>query len=317
MERPHTVSPRAAGVAQRIGPYHLITRLDPVGAGLPAVSERRFIARGPDRDRTVLLSAPHATTDPERFAVEARAARHLMSPGVSQVTEVSEHANSPWYTTAYLPVLPLPVALAVYSGPLPEATVRAVGAALAEVLATAHSLGITHAGVSPAAVLLAGTVHVWAASARYGSLRRTARNAPVCQVSTPAASPRNRLLGAGHARPETSTRWAPYSRTPPRATRPRSATNCPPHCDPCSRPVWSETPRNAPPQPMFWPNWRRFPPLRTAPSSIPRTPVPHPCSHLAGFRAGSSRRWHASRPQCSPPTSHHSRTDTDALSPHP
>lgn len=156
MERPRPVSPPGPGAARRIGPYHLITRLDPVGTGLPAVPERRFIARGPNGDRTVLLSTPHPTTDPARFAVEAWAARHLMGPWVSQVTEVSEPADSPWYATSYLPLLPLPVVLAVHGGPLPEATVRAVGAALAETLATAHSLGVTHAGVSPAAVLLAG-----------------------------------------------------------------------------------------------------------------------------------------------------------------
>ncbi|WP_354671347.1 hypothetical protein [Streptomyces sp. CSDS2] len=44
--------------------------------------------------------------------------------------------------------------LAAHGGPLPEPVVRALGAALAGALASAHARGVTHAGVSPAAVLL-------------------------------------------------------------------------------------------------------------------------------------------------------------------
>ncbi|MFD3663258.1 serine/threonine protein kinase [Streptomyces sp. NPDC058659] len=145
-----------------MGPYRLITRLDPPGSAVPC---RRFVARTPDGGRTVLLSAPLPGTDPARFAAEAGAARHLLGPWIAPVTDVAEPAAGPlrsgpvrsgpaWYASPYVPALPLPVALAVHGGPLPETTVRAVGAALAEALAAAHSQGLTHAGVSPAAVLL-------------------------------------------------------------------------------------------------------------------------------------------------------------------
>lgn len=139
---------------RRIGPYRLITRLDPPGTAVPC---RRFVARTPDGGRTVLLSTPLPGTDPARFAAEAAAARHLLGPWIAPVTDVAEPAGPAgplWYASPYVPALPLPVALAVHGGPLPEATVRAVGAALAEALAAAHSQGLTHAGVSPAAVLL-------------------------------------------------------------------------------------------------------------------------------------------------------------------
>ncbi|MEU7280846.1 serine/threonine protein kinase [Streptomyces sp. NPDC045431] len=139
--------------ARRVGPYHLITRLDPPET--PHVPVRRFIARGADGDRTVLVNAPLPGADPARFAVEADTARRLMGPWVAPVTEVPPPGAGSWYATPYLPVLPLPVALAVHGGPLPEPTVRALGAALAETLAAAHAQGLTHAGVSPAAVLLA------------------------------------------------------------------------------------------------------------------------------------------------------------------
>ncbi|MEV7373098.1 serine/threonine protein kinase [Streptomyces sp. NPDC090301] len=137
--------------ARRIGPYRLITRLDPPRTVLPC---RRFVARTEDGEHTVLLNTPLPGTDPARFAVEADAARHLIGPWVAPVTSVAGPGETPWYASPYTPALPLPVALAVHGRPLPETTVRAVGAALAEALAAAHGQGLTHAGVSPAAVLL-------------------------------------------------------------------------------------------------------------------------------------------------------------------
>ncbi|MFF8840646.1 serine/threonine protein kinase [Streptomyces sp. NPDC015130] len=184
---PRTAPDRPSAQDRRVGPYRLVTRLDPPGTAVPC---RRFVARTPDGDRTVLLSTPLPGTDPARFAAEATAGRYLLGPWIAPVTDVSEpagpagppgltgQAGAPgatgpsgpttgpttgpsgpttgpaWYASPYVPALPLPVALAVHGGPLPEATVRAVGAALAEALAAAHSQGITHAGVSPAAVLL-------------------------------------------------------------------------------------------------------------------------------------------------------------------
>ncbi|MGW0119572.1 serine/threonine protein kinase [Streptomyces sp. NPDC003327] len=153
-----------------MGPYRLITRLDPPAPGAasspasptaassptaaPPVPCRRFVARSADGERTVLLSAPLPGTDPVRFAAEADAARRLIGPWIAPVTEVAAPGDTPWYATPYVPALPLPVALAVHGGPLPEVTVRAVGTALAEALAAAHAQDLTHAGVSPAAVLL-------------------------------------------------------------------------------------------------------------------------------------------------------------------
>ncbi|UYQ62378.1 serine/threonine protein kinase [Streptomyces peucetius] len=154
MERAHTERPRQGG-PRRIGPYQLITRLDPTGPGHPPVPERRFVARSADGQSTVLISAPLDGADPGRFLVEADAARRLVGPWTLPVAELSPTPKAPWYATPYFPVIPLPVALAVHGGPLPERTVRALGAALAETLVGAHAAGITHAGLSPAAVLLA------------------------------------------------------------------------------------------------------------------------------------------------------------------
>ncbi|WP_353947230.1 serine/threonine protein kinase [Streptomyces sp. HUAS MG91] len=131
-----------------------MTRLDGSGTGHPDVPERRHIARTPDGDRTVLLSTPHPGSDPHRFLAEADASRYLLGPAAFPATEMSAPGEPAWCARPYAPVLPLPAALAVYGGPLPEPTVRALGAALAETLAVTHGQGLVHAGVSPAAVLI-------------------------------------------------------------------------------------------------------------------------------------------------------------------
>ncbi len=136
----------------QIGPHIALARLD---AGFEqAVSARRFIARSADGDRTVLACLPRIDVDPTRWAIEAEGARRLSIPGFLPVGEVGGTAELPWCTAPYVPALPLPAALRAHGGPLPEPVVRALGAALARTLATAHAHGVTHAGLSPAAVLL-------------------------------------------------------------------------------------------------------------------------------------------------------------------
>lgn len=153
-------APRTA-VLRRIGPYTVVTRLDgdrfgPTGLPVP---ENRFIARSADGERTVFIGVPRAGADHGRFAAEAEASRYLLGPWSAPATEVGDLGSVsdevPWHARPYIPALPLPTALAVHGGPLPERTVRALGAALVETLAILHGQGLTHAGLSPAAVLLA------------------------------------------------------------------------------------------------------------------------------------------------------------------
>ncbi|NBE54857.1 serine/threonine protein kinase [Streptomyces boluensis] len=142
---------------EQIGPYTVLARLDPTDGPRPS-GELRYVARTPDGLRTVLAVVPRPGTDPVRWAIEAEGARRLSlpepPPGLAPVTETGGTANAPWYAHPYLPVLPLPEALARYGGPLPEPVVRALGAALATTLATVHAEGFTHAGLSATAVLL-------------------------------------------------------------------------------------------------------------------------------------------------------------------
>jgi len=141
---------------RQIGPYTVVTRLDsrhPAPGAAPP--EHRFIARSPDGDRTVLVSTPLATSDTQRFMAEADAACYLVGPWVLPTAELAAPGDRPWHARPYLPALPLPTALSVSRGTLPERTVRALGVALAETLAVLHGQQLTHAGICPAAVLLA------------------------------------------------------------------------------------------------------------------------------------------------------------------
>ncbi|MEU5536539.1 serine/threonine protein kinase [Streptomyces sp. NPDC020362] len=145
---------RAVKTRRRVGPYTLITALDDPRTKIP-VPERRYIARSTDGQHTVLLSLPQPGTDAQRFLAEADGSRYLLGPCAAPATALAGPGEPAWYSRPYQPVVPLPTALAVQGGPLPERTVRALGVALAETLAVLHGQGLTFAGVSPAAVLLA------------------------------------------------------------------------------------------------------------------------------------------------------------------
>ncbi|OPF78481.1 serine/threonine protein kinase [Streptomyces antioxidans] len=147
-------APHQGGRPGRTGPYRVVTGLDDGASGMP-VPEGRYIARSADGGRTVLISVPTEGADPLRFMAEADSSRYLLGPWSSPATELAGPDEAPWHARPYLPALPLPTALLVHGGPLPERTVRAIGAALVETLSIGHGQGLAHAGVSPAAVLLA------------------------------------------------------------------------------------------------------------------------------------------------------------------
>ncbi|MFI9027300.1 PQQ-binding-like beta-propeller repeat protein [Streptomyces sp. NPDC053560] len=139
------------------GPYRILRGRSAPG-GSAAV--RCLLAREERSGRvhTLMLPPDGSSHDPAyavRFRAEAENSRRLAGPWFAPVTAVSlPGAEPPWVAYDCFPALPLPAALAVHGGPLPAATVRALGAALAEALAQAHANGMVHAGVCPASVLL-------------------------------------------------------------------------------------------------------------------------------------------------------------------
>ncbi|WP_049580507.1 bifunctional serine/threonine-protein kinase/ABC transporter substrate-binding protein [Streptomyces sp. SBT349] len=105
----------------------------------------------------VKVIRPERADDPGfrgRFRREVAAARRVSSRWTVPVLDADTEAAAPWLITAFVPGPSLAEALAAH-GPLPERSLRGLGAVLAEALAAAHATGLVHRDVKPANVLLA------------------------------------------------------------------------------------------------------------------------------------------------------------------
>ncbi|PNG92517.1 hypothetical protein SMF913_27982 [Streptomyces malaysiensis] len=161
---------------RRLGPYHIIAKLAP-GDDDPSAAAHLYLARSAGGVRTVLISTPSAEFADDdayrsRFLAEAENARRLggaWSLARLAPVEVSDNASArPWSAYPYRPMLPLPSVLRACGGSLPVRTARALGAALAETLAEIHGVGLTHAGIAPGTVFVAGD---WPWLGGFGAVR--------------------------------------------------------------------------------------------------------------------------------------------------
>lgn len=134
-----------------VGPYRLLGRLGSGGMG------RVYLGRSAGgRTVAVKIVHPHFALDEEfraRFRREVDAARRVGGAWTAPVLDADPEAPVPWVATAYAAGPSLSAAVAD-GGPLPTATVRALGAGLAEALTAVHELGLVHRDVKPSNVLL-------------------------------------------------------------------------------------------------------------------------------------------------------------------
>ncbi|WP_329038772.1 protein kinase [Streptomyces sp. NBC_00178] len=150
------------GDPQRIGTYRLLRRLGSGGMG------QVFLARS-DRGRTVAIKLvrPELAAQQQfrdRFRAEVQAARRVGGAWTAPVLDAGVDAAVPWLATGYVagPSLHRIVSgrpgTAVSDsgayGPLPERSVRALGAGLACALQDIHTAGLIHRDLKPSNVLM-------------------------------------------------------------------------------------------------------------------------------------------------------------------
>ncbi|MFJ8112612.1 serine/threonine-protein kinase [Streptomyces sp. NPDC096132] len=146
------MQPLGADEPTAVGPYRLLGRLGAGGMG------RVYLGRSAGgRTVAVKIVHPHLALDEEfraRFRREVEAARRVGGAWTAPVLDADPEAAVPWVATAYAAGPSLAAAVASAEGPLPEHTVRVLGAGLAEALAAVHELGLVHRDVKPSNVLL-------------------------------------------------------------------------------------------------------------------------------------------------------------------
>jgi outer membrane protein assembly factor BamB len=134
-----------------IAGFRLLARLGHGGMGTV------YLARTTG-GRAVALKTMHAgiAADPAsrvRFHLETDAARVIGGRHGAVVVAADPLAEMPWLATEYVLGPPLDDAVGL-CGPLPEASVRALGAALAGAFAQLHASGIVHRDLKPSNVMI-------------------------------------------------------------------------------------------------------------------------------------------------------------------
>ncbi|MEU9989371.1 protein kinase [Streptomyces sp. NPDC048045] len=144
-------SPLTHDDPQVLGPYRPIARLGSGGMGTV------YLART-SGGRTVALKTMHAriASDPAfrtRFRLETDAARVVGERFGAGVVDADPRAETPWFATEYVLGPPLDDAVEL-CGPLPELSVRALGAALCGALGQLHASDVVHRDLKPSNILI-------------------------------------------------------------------------------------------------------------------------------------------------------------------
>ncbi|MFE6977826.1 protein kinase [Streptomyces sp. NPDC057682] len=141
-----------AGLPERVGGYAVERELGAGGMGVVYLARSRG-----GRAVAVKVARPELAADPhfrERFRAEVEAARSVGGFHTAPVVDADPDATAPWLATAYIPG-PTLAALVDAEGPMDEARLRQLGAALAEALAAIHACGLVHRDLKPGNIIMA------------------------------------------------------------------------------------------------------------------------------------------------------------------
>ncbi|WP_055533721.1 protein kinase domain-containing protein [Streptomyces alboniger] len=137
-----------------VGGYRIVS---PLGEGdRGRVQLARSASGRPVAVRTVHAHLAAGPGFRERFRREAAAARAVTGPYSAAVLDADPDAEEPWLAVEFCAGPGLPEAVATY-GPLGEADLAALGAALAHALSGVHAAGVVHRGVKPSNVIVTRT----------------------------------------------------------------------------------------------------------------------------------------------------------------
>jgi hypothetical protein len=148
------ILPLAPGDPRHLGGYQLIGLLGHGGMG------RVYLGISPGGGQVaVKVMHPQFAGDTsfrERFKREAEVAMRVSGPFTAKVLDSGVDDRTPWLVTEYIPGPTLAQLVTDY-GPLPDVSVRALAAGLAQALSDIHSRRIVHRDLKPANVILSVT----------------------------------------------------------------------------------------------------------------------------------------------------------------
>ncbi|MFJ2510818.1 protein kinase [Streptomyces griseoviridis] len=144
------IAPLSPDDPSELGGYELLGRIGQGGMG------QVYLGESPGGEPAAVKVIKPSLVDSEtrsRFAQEVEILKTLWGARIAALLDADPEAERPWLATEYVEGLDLSRHVAAH-GPLPALLTAALGATLAEALATVHRQGLLHRDLKPANVLL-------------------------------------------------------------------------------------------------------------------------------------------------------------------